>query len=188
MMKVFIDPGHGGNDSGAVGPSGVLEKNLTIEMAELLSLACRREGWDVRWSRTLDLNVEEWKSADKANAWNADVYVALHANGASNPAAKGHEVLYWHTSTVGKDLAESVIERFSSAIPGGHPGRGAKPKRPGDRGATVLSRTKMPAIIVEPGFVTNVSEELWLQKLTTQAWVAQSIVEAIRECFFERRA
>lgn len=186
MFKVFIDPGHGHPDSGAVGPSGVQEKDLNMQFAELLSLACRRKGWDVMWSRSGDFNVSERASAQKANAWNADVYVSLHCNGSYNPQAKGYEVLYWHSSNRGKALAEGVLDLMQESYAcrdGIGVNRGAKPKQPGDRGATVLSQTVMPAIIVESGFVTNVREEQWLQKFSNQAIVVEAIVKTIDNVF-----
>lgn len=188
MFKIFIDPGHGGEDSGAVGPTGVMEKDLNMQTADLFSVACRRKGWDVMWSRVSDVNVLESASARKANVWNADVYVALHVNGAGSSLATGYEILYWNTSSKGKELAEQIVANmkdnpyFSDRIE-----RGAKPRYPADRGATVLLKTHMPAIIVEPGFVSNVEAEVWLQRFSTQAIIAETIVEAIESCFFGRR-
>lgn len=187
MFKVFIDPGHGGEDSGAIGPTGVMEKHLNMQTASLFSAACRRKGWDVMWSRNEDINVSESGSTRKANAWNADVYVALHVNGAGSSSATGYEILYWNTSQRGKKLAEQIVSNmkdnpyFSDRIK-----RGAKPRYPVDRGATVLLKTHMPAIIVEPGFISNAEAEVWLQRFSTQAIIAETIVEAIETCFFGR--
>jgi len=182
MIKVFIDPGHGGEDSGAIGPTGVEEKDLNMEMMDLLRLCCLRKGMDVLCSRYGDFNVSERASTQAANAWGADVYTALHCNGFYFPEANGFEVLYWHSSDRAKNLAEFLCASLSSNFPL-NSNRGTKARNPGDRGAMVLSATKMPAIIVEPGFVTNPAEEKWLSGFGTQATIAEAIVNAISVSF-----
>ena len=68
--------------------------------------------------------------------------------------ARGHEWLYWHSSTKGKAMAEAFsweVSKFLHDLPA----RGAKPKNGGDRGAEFLKLTHCPAIIAEPGFGSN---------------------------------
>lgn len=188
-MRFFIDPGHGGEDPGGIGPGpdripdtpdDIPEKRVVLEIAELLDQAADREGWDRLWSRRTDLNVSERRTAAMANEWHADIFCSLHINAAEDPDANGFEVLHWHTSSRGAALAELVCDLLEAAFPH-RPNRGPKPRGPGDRGATVLGATAMPAILVEPGFITNPFEEPWLQRLDTQASIAMAIVDAIRE-------
>lgn len=182
MFKVYIDPGHGGNDTGAISHSGRYEKHLNLQMADLMRVCCNRIDVAVLASRYSDIDVVESHSAREANEWGADVYVALHCNGFANPAANGFEVLYWHTSDAGHNLAELLCASLTSEFPA-NKNRGARPRNSGDRGATVLSQTKMPAIIVEPGFITNPKEEEWLSRFSTQARIVESIVRAILVSF-----
>jgi N-acetylmuramoyl-L-alanine amidase len=179
MFKVYIDPGHGGEDPGAVG-SFYKEKSLNIDIADLFSMYCIRNGWDTRWSRYEDINVRERDTADDANNWNAQVFVSIHVNSHTEPIAEGHEVLYWHSSEMGKNLAQSVSDELKSILTG-RQSRGIKPKRPGDRGQTVLQKTRMPAIIVECGFISNPHEEIWLSQFRNQAAIAEAIVEGIQK-------
>ena len=172
-MRLFIDPGHGGKDSGAIGPTGFEEKVFNFHVAELLELACHYAGWDTMWSRDHDVNVSELQSALNANAWEADYYVSIHANGAG-PQAHGCEVLYWNGSSRGAAWAGQLQDELLSRFPQLR-NRGTKPKFPGDRGATVLRRTNMPAVLIEPAFITNVTEEAFLRKFSTQAMVADAI-------------
>jgi N-acetylmuramoyl-L-alanine amidase len=176
-MKVFIDPGHGGEDPGAVGPTGYMEKEFNLRTATLLELACQWRGWDTFMSRNQDFNVGERDSAIKANIWEADVYVSIHANGGPNHAG-GCEILYWNTSSRSRLLAREVQTQILHRLPWLRD-RGLKPKFPGDRGATILRRTEMPAILVEPMFVTNPSEEQALRRFGTQAQIADAIIESV---------
>ena len=52
-MKLYIDPGHGGEDSGAIGPTGFEEKDFNQKVAKLLNLACRWSGWHTLMSTTV---------------------------------------------------------------------------------------------------------------------------------------
>lgn len=172
-MRLFIDPGHGGKDSGAIGPTGFKEKVFNFQVAEILQLACDYVGWDTMWSRDHDVNVSELQSALNANAWEADYYVSIHVNGAGLQA-HGCEVLYWNSSVRGAAWARQLQDELLSRFPRLRD-RGIKPKSPGNRGATVLQRTTMPAVLIEPAFITNPDEEKFLQRFSTQAMVADAI-------------
>lgn len=172
-MKLFIDPGHGGADSGTIGPTGFEEKVFNFQVAEILQLACDFSGWETMWSRDHDVNVSELQSALNANAWGADYYVSIHANGAS-PQAQGCEVLYWNSSVRGQIWAGQIQDELLSRFPRLRD-RGIKPKFPSDRGATVLRRTAMPAVLVETAFLTNPVEEEFLRRFSTKALIADAI-------------
>ena len=176
-MRLFIDPGHGGTDSGAIGPTGFKEKDFCFQVAEILQLACEHAGWKTMWSRDHDANVSELQSALNANAWEADYYVSIHANGAG-PQAHGCEVLYWNSSVRGRVWAVQLQDELLSRFPQIR-NRGLKPKFPGDRGATVLRRTTMPAVLVETAFITNPDEEKFLRRFSTQAMIADAILSSL---------
>ncbi len=190
MGKVILDPGHGGEDPGAEGIlDGYSESDYTMEQAEICSLVLRRRGWEVVWTRTDDINVSESASARLANAEEADVYISLHANGAG-PTAHGYEVLYWHSSTRGADLADTIVKILAEYVGTGMRNRGIHPRYPRSekghspheyRGATVLGKTNMPAVIVEAGFISNYHDATALQSLAYQVLLAQAIADAIEE-------
>jgi len=85
-----------------------------------------------------------------------DVAVELHFNAAS-PSANGHEWLYWHTSKGGKTLASLLRDEMEEAYPD-MISRGAKPRKPRQRGSAFLRKTHCYAVIGEPFFGTNVDE------------------------------
>jgi len=102
----------------------------------------------------------------KINALSPPFIISLHAN-AFNRQASGTEVLYWHQSPRGRDLAEILQANLFRAL--GLPDRGAKPIRGDDRGGYLLKNTKAPCVIAEPFFIDNDSDlkkaEVNLQEL-----------------------
>ena len=79
MRKIFIDPGHGGSDPGAVG-GGMRESDITLEVSKFLAVTLERAGLEVMLSRTQDTTVsinERWQAA---NNWGTDLFVSVHVN------------------------------------------------------------------------------------------------------------
>lgn len=86
---------------------------------------------------------------NKANNWGADLFVSCHVNAFSNPSANGCEVLYYSSSSKGKEIATNICKQVSKLA---FYNRGAKAD---SRGLAELKRTNMPAVIVEPLFCTS---------------------------------
>src|SRR5512142_805192 len=82
---VVVDAGHGGDQDGAVSPTGLKEKDLTLQLAQRLGLRLRRQGLKVVLTRTGDLPVPLANRAMIANAVRADVFVSLHLNSMATP-------------------------------------------------------------------------------------------------------
>lgn len=97
---IFIDPGHGAEDSGAEGPSGALEKDLVLAVARQLRDALEAGGLvDVALARDGDQELDLVRRPRMANAAGADIFVSLHMNWAETPAATGIETYYLDTAT-----------------------------------------------------------------------------------------
>ena len=81
MVKIFIDPGHGGSDPGAVG-FGLQEKNLTLDIANRVRdiLMSEYENVCIKMSRTSDVFVSLSSRTNAANKWGADFYLSIHIN------------------------------------------------------------------------------------------------------------
>ncbi len=178
MIKPFIviDPGHGGDDPGAVGPSGILEKDATISTAfYLLSfMLCWAHPYLVR--RT-DESVSLQKRSAISNSNDAILFVSLHFNGAESPAANGCEVLFFPGSEKGQKYACRLQKDIVSIFRGQD--RGIKER--GD--LAVLRETVAPAILLEPAFITNPKEEYMVKQYAYQYALAKVINDAIREVF-----
>jgi N-acetylmuramoyl-L-alanine amidase len=91
---VVIDPGHGGNDPGAIGRSGVTEKSLTLRLSEALAARLRAAGYEVLMTREDDSTVSLAERTEFANRVDADLFVSIHINAARNRNLRGFETYY----------------------------------------------------------------------------------------------
>jgi N-acetylmuramoyl-L-alanine amidase len=95
IETVMIDPGHGGRDLGAVGPSGVLEKDVTLAISEELARYLQDQGFYVFMTRSYDSLVSIKRRAEIANLAVADVFVSIQCGSWHSRAASGFHVLYY---------------------------------------------------------------------------------------------
>src|SRR5690606_32472150 len=156
MRKVYVDPGHGGSDPGAVG-NGVREADVALAVARQVADHLRRHGLDVRLSRTADVARSLGARTDEANAWGADAYVSIHCNAHADPAANGFEV--WHTIITSQstrdELARSIVRWLDQLTPLTNRGARATAGSSGRDYYHANRATRMPAALVECGFVSH---------------------------------
>jgi len=155
-MKIFIDPGHGGNDSGAVGPTGLMEKDVNLNIAINVRQILINHAVDARLTRSDDSRVELLQRVQMANNSNADYFVSIHINSASVSTATGTETYAYPYSTKGVELAKHIQKNLVNEI--ALPNRGVKTAN-----FYVLRETKMPSALVEVAFVNNPTEEKLLR-------------------------
>jgi len=184
MPKVYVDAGHGGRDPGAVA-NGLKEKDLTLDIARRVEADLRRHGVDVKMSRTTD----EYKSLDQrtneANAWGANIFVSIHCNAATSASANGFEV--WHSilpTSKGRVLAALIADELDRLTPLANRGTKSKANAAGRDYYHVIRETRMPAVIVEAGFITNPGDAVYLKNWSNLANVAEAITRGILR-FFE---
>ncbi len=114
----MIDAGHGGDDDGARGANGTLEKNITLSVARRLKGALEsRLGVRVILTRDGDQTVGLDERAALANNNKADLFVSLHANASVRPATSGAEVFYLSLAEYGEEGQRVAHERRSEALP-----------------------------------------------------------------------
>lgn len=149
-MLIAIDPGHGGNDSGAVA-GGNLEKDINLSISLKLKDILMSKNIDVIMTRDKDITVDLKTRCDIANKNKADYFVSIHCNSFKDTSAKGTETYAYPSSIIGGKLARSVQKSIISIM------------NTVDRGVKyanfyVLHHTDMPAILVETGFITNADD------------------------------
>lgn len=182
-MKAYLDAGHGGKDTGAIGVNNESESNNVLYLAKKVNEELNRRGHVTRMSRMSDtyppsnyVSQSEslnWRAED-ANNFGADVYLSFHMNSYKDSSANGIEVLYGrNASQTSKDLASYMCNSLAGI---GFKNRGAK-----EQGATVLEKSNMPAVTLENGFITN-AHDLELYKNNQQAFV--NIICDVLEIFF----
>lgn len=157
--KIYIDQGHNPRDynTGAEG-NGFFEQDITYEIGKrLYALLDGNPNFEVKLSRPTKDTMLGTSNASSlsarvndANSWGADVFISLHTNAAENPRASGSEALIFSpSSTVAKALSEDILEEL--ALTTGLRNRGIV-YRPG---LYVLRKTRMPATVIEMGFISN---------------------------------
>ena len=109
LTRVAIDAGHGGNDPGAKGPTGVQEKEVTLAIAHKLAPILARSGLQIALTRDDDRYVTLEERTARANAFGADLFISIHCNAAERTAKRGIETYVLDTTT--SDMAGRVAAR-----------------------------------------------------------------------------
>lgn len=151
-MKVFIDPGHGGQHPGAVNASsGRKEKDATLQIGLKLRDRLNRMGFVTLMSRECDEHVELSERCRMANKWCADCFVSIHLNAPGQTS--GAETWYYVSAKAKTRELARLVQRALIASTGARD-RGVKTTE----SFTTCKRTYMPSIVVECGFITNDKE------------------------------
>lgn len=150
-MKIFLDPGHGGSNPGAVSATGLREADVNLDTSLKLGRILVTWGYQVNYSRTDNTSVSLSQRARMANNWNADYFVSIHCNSSVNPNANGTETFYYRIGSIAENFAYTVNEALVRQIELRN--RGIQ-----DRDLAVLRLTTMPAILVELAFISNPAE------------------------------
>ena len=154
MAKVVVDAGHGGSDPGAVS-DGRREKDDNLALALAVGSILAENGVDVVYTRTDDTYETPFQKAQKGNQEGADLFISIHRN--SSPEKdqySGVETLLYDESGIKKELAENINRELAKE---GFQNLGIR-ERPG---LVVLRRTRMPAALIEVGFInTQTDNEL----------------------------
>ena len=149
MYKVCIDVGHTPERAGAVVRNCVTEYEQNILLANLLA----HELHSIRLIPVVVYRDTYSNLPNFINATNADICISVHANAASTPAATGTETLYYEHSERSELLATIVQQEMTACL--GLKDRGVKGLSLDDRGYSLVKKTKMPHVIIEPYFLSN---------------------------------
>ncbi len=175
-MIVVIDPGHGGRDPGAVGPTGLQEKDVTLAVALKVANILRQAGIDVKLTRTSDAYVDLQPRCDIANSVKAEYFISIHCNAVDNPAAHGTETFCYKFGGQGEVLAKIIQAELIATT--SRANRGIK-----EANFYVLRKTNMPAVLVELAFISSLEEERLLGSFDFQEKCATAIARGIGEMF-----
>jgi N-acetylmuramoyl-L-alanine amidase len=177
---IVIDPGHGGRDGGARGQAGTKEKDVVLDIAKRLAAELRRKGVRLTLTRRDDRYLSPEARARASNSLKPDALVSLHTNSYRQASVAGVET--WvsdrkyapskRADRASRTLAEAVQRELVRAT------------RSRDRGVRrgsykVLRRSKVPAALVEVGFISNAAEE---KKLADAKWrekIAKALAKAV---------
>lgn len=168
-MKIYINPGHGGADSGAVGIGGRQEKDDALRYASVVADKLKAAGHTVELERNADYLINVKDIAKNANLWGADLFIAFHRNAGGGEGAEC--LIVTGASATSREMAQAI----QSALVGvGFRDRGVKVQ---DRNTYVLSHTTMPATTIECGFVDNAGDNALFDSKFNE--IVQGITAAI---------
>lgn len=175
VFRVVLDPGHGGEDPGAVvGEAQEKDINLAIALLVRNQLA-EQEGVVVLMTREQDVYPSLTDRADFANREKADLYVSIHANSLEDNSYAGIFTFYHPDKRSSRTPAETIQAAVTAAS--GGLDRGVR-----SEDYAVLRETDMPAVLVETGFMTCPEELALLLDADYQKLLAQGIAEGILAC------
>ncbi|WP_017756467.1 N-acetylmuramoyl-L-alanine amidase [Calidifontibacillus oryziterrae] len=178
--RIVVDPGHGDHDPGAIGATGLREKEVNIDVGHKLAALLRGAGADVILTRQDDTFLSLQERVEVAHDNEADVFISLHAD-SFKASSKGSTTFYhsgknpsWQQSKLLSDIA---IEKLTSQL--GTENRGSN-----DKSLHVIRETEIPAILVELAFLSNPSEEKLLKSDEFRQKAAQALFDTFVE-FYE---
>lgn len=167
-QTVIVDAGHGGDDGGAIGIDGTVEKDINLDIALKLEKLLKFYGFDVIMTRTEDImtcddgldSLRKRKVSDIHNRFdvlekNPDaVFISIHQNKFEDNSQHGTQVFYSGNNDESKLLAESIQNSIVSVL---QPDNSRVVKKSGS-GIYLLYHAKLPAVLVECGFISNPTE------------------------------
>jgi N-acetylmuramoyl-L-alanine amidase len=181
--RVAVDPGHAPDDPGAVGPSGLTESEGTFLLARAVVDELDRRGAEPLLLRGSRESPDAAERARMANEWGAEALLSLHLNGHDDPSAEGTLCLYFGNevtfSPSGQRLADLIQDELTTRL-------GLKDGRTHRMSITILRETTMPAVQVEPCFITNPREERLLREEAFRRDLAIAIAHGIERFFGAR--
>ena len=177
---IVIDPGHGGSDTGAM-KNGLVEKEITLDVALRLRTLLTARGWIVKMTRERDVDVSGPNAADVAelqarvdvaNTAGARMFVSVHVNSSTSSNPNGTTAYYYKPED--RALAAAIQHRLVPAL--GTKDDGVQKER-----FYVIRHTTMPAVLVETAFMSNSDDAMLLRSPNFRQSIAQGIADGIKD-------
>jgi N-acetylmuramoyl-L-alanine amidase len=182
--RIAVDAGHGPDDPGSIGPTGLMESEAAYALAQALASELLARGANpVALRRTESDEPGASERARIANEVGAEALVSIHLNSHEDPSAEGACTFYYGherwSSAAGQRLAELIQEELTAQL-------GLRDGRTHPMALPLLRETKMPAVHVEPCFISNPHEEALLRQNAFRGRVAGAVARGIERFFLGR--
>jgi N-acetylmuramoyl-L-alanine amidase len=184
---VVVDAGHGGIDPGAVGPSGVLEKDVNLAISKKLALILSQAGAVVIMTREDDTCYSQRKREDLnarialAEKNQADIFLSIQGNAIQSSRWTGAQTFYHPKSKPSKELAVAIQDELGRIL------KNTKRKARPHTEAYILKQLNCPTVVVEVGFMSNPVEERLLNDSFYQNKVAWSVYAGVVKYFSKEK-
>ena len=182
---ITLDPGHGGSDPGAIGASGLKEKQITLEISMRVKELLEKEGAKVYMTRTTDKDVYSANASDRAELQarvnvaeknNSDLFISLHINSSVNKNVGGFSSYYYPKTDYDLKIAQAIQNKFAKNF--GVDNLGVR-----QANFYVVKRCSMLATLLEMCFISNPKEEKLMKGKWFQKKTARLIVEGVKDYF-----
>lgn len=185
--NVIIDPGHGGEDSGASSRDGIMEKDINLSISKKLRDMMVAQGYRVSMTREIDISIHDESAntirqkkvsdlKNRLNIVNADtsnVLISIHQNNFESSKYSGAQVFYSKNNPLSRDLANSMRLAFVESL---QP-ENKREIKPAGKNIYILHKANVPAVIVECGFLSNDEE--------TKKLIDESYQEKTAKCILD---
>ena len=177
---VVIDPGHGGDDPGAVGYNSAgkavaYESHINLAIALLVGEKLEKSGVKVIYTRNTDRYITLQERSEIANNSGCNFFVSIHCNSIDKANINGTQVYYHPVSEAGTELAENIYDNVVGLT-------GLAPKKTQNGSHLYVIRTTVPpAVLVETAFISNEKDREYLLSKNGQATLAEAIYQGIME-------
>jgi N-acetylmuramoyl-L-alanine amidase len=181
-VLVMLDPGHGGKDPGAIGPSGLREVDVILPVAKRVAAILEKQGIAVKMTRNSDYFVGLDERVSMSREAGATLFVSIHANSIDNrPDVNGLETYHYN---LGQSFAETVHSTVVDYV--NKNGFYIADRRVRSARFLVLRKSSIPAILVETGYLTSDVEAARLRRDDYQRVMAEGIAKGIVQYIKER--
>jgi stage II sporulation protein D len=171
--RVFvIDPGHGGQSGDNVGPGGLREKDVNLDIARKLVVLLEKSGAQAYLTRGDDRDLLLSERAEMANTIRPHFFISIHQNGFYHPGVSGAEAYYYDGDLEGERLGRMIMLQLVKDL--GVADRGVKTAN-----FYLLREIKVASVLVEPAYITNPAEEQKLRSEQYRADIAEAILKGI---------
>lgn len=183
---IVLDPGHGGEDGGAVSQSGLVEKHVTLKISQFLRDYLQEAGAIVYMTRETDKDLADadnrrnrkrqdlTRRAEFVQSMKPDLLLTIHLNSIGSPRWRGAQTFYYPSLKENEELAKLIQDSLIQGL--GNTNRAAK-ETPHD--VYLLKSAQMPAALVEVGFLSNPDEARLLGDDLYQRKAANAIYEGV---------
>lgn len=180
---IVIDAGHGGKDPGAISKDGeIYEKNINLMILNELKELLDKDDIKVYYTRTIDETLFLRPRVTLANEVECDFFISIHCNANDHTGPNGTEVLYYNhenDNVNSKDLAKILSEELAGAV---SLKNGGILQKKGNE-IFILANAKVPAVLVETGYLTNSGDLNYLNSKTGQQNIARGIYNGILQAY-----
>jgi len=172
MVKIGIDPGHGGTDPGAVAANGLQEKDVTLPVGLKLKELLQNTDTNVVISRTEDVDVSLAERVNLFNQEKVDLIISVHINSSENPAARYISTFILGPGGQAEKVAHSIQKEIVRVT--GWPDGGIRTAN-----FYLLRKTDAPAVLLEIGFISNPATAILLAQQSIQHSLTRAIFRGL---------